>query len=691
MPQVLATALVPVFSNFFLAIGASGLAFGAAVGAIALGASYLLIGGAILLASNLFGGQQQGQNPAAPKPEDGKYNLKAAVPPLVYVLGWNKKAGDYSFLEERGGTAYHITVWAGHSIRGFIQHWLHDEPASVDGAGTVVSPGHFGGRVNIQTRLGLNASTAYAHIVGTFPEIWGGDHRGDGLATVAMTVASASAEDLQKAFPSGMPQHSAEGWGHDRLVDPRTGAAGYSENLAIFRYWHLTHPVGGKLTRADMYDPDWARAANVCDQTVFNRTGGAEPRYHGGMWFRANNDPVQIGRLMDQAAELVIYERPDGLVGVHAGEYVEPDVRLTANDLVSVGFDPNKRRGTNVLAVRGRYTDPAKGFNTADAAIYGIPYPSDDERTKGVENQAVQRHNHISRLQKIAYIRANAPRVRLVAHYEPAKKVPYRRFIRVHYPPRMTEAVVEITGRPTLSLRNLTYEFEGIIIPGAALYLFNAATEEGRPGENVTPVQRQDVPAPTGLNVVIKTETVAGGQQASYAEASVNLQNASFQYELQYQQGTDGPLQSIMGESGQLVQRTGYLATGTQYRFRMRTWSAGTSSNWTGWVMRTITGDTTPPAVPTDLVANLSGTEFQITWRTPNSANFAASRLWRAEGATAVFADAADITGQIFSGPTQDIMVGDSPADGTWRYWVTAENAGGYRSAPSGPVTVTKP
>jgi hypothetical protein len=146
-----------------------------------------------------------------------------------------------------------------------------------------------------------------------------------------------------------------------------------------------------------------------------------------------------------------------------------------------------------------------------------------------------------------------------------------------------------------------------------------------------------------------------------------------------------------MGDAGQLVLRTNSLATGTDYRFRARTWSAGTPSLWTGWVMRTITGDTTPPSVPTDLAANLVAGEFQITWRTPNSANFAASRLWRGAGSGATFESATDITGQIFSGPTQDIMVGDTPADGTWRYWVTAESSGGYRSAPTGPVTVTKP
>jgi hypothetical protein len=627
MPQALATALVPLISNFMLSIGATSLAFGAAVGAIALGASYLLIGGALLLANNLLSGQMQ--RPDAPKPEDGKYNLKTSVPPLVYVLGKVKKAGDYAFLEERNGIAYHITVWAAHPIRQFVSHWLHDEPVTIDGGGLVYLPDHFaGGNVNIQTRLGAPASTVYTDVRDAFPTIWNEDHRGDGLSSVMMWVKSVPAEDLQRVYPSGMPQHQAIGEGHSQLVDPRTGLAGYSENLAVFRYWHLTHPVGGKLVRDDMYDPDWANAANVCDQVVVNRAGGSEPRYHGGMWFRANNDPVQIGRLMDQAAELVIYERPDGRVGVHAGEYVEPDVRLTADDLLSVRFDPNRRRSTNVIAVRGRYTDIEKGFNTADAAIYGIPYPTEDERTKTVENQAVQRHNHMARLQKIAYIRANAERVTLVAHYERAKKVPYRRFIKVHYPPRMTESVVEIIGRPSLSLRNLTYEFEGVVIPGDALYLFNAATEEGEPGANVLPVERQNVPVPSGFDITILQEEVGGGSTAAFASASFVFQNASFQYEIEWQPTSGGAVQQVLGVAGALTVRSAYLADGVQYRFRARTWSAGTPSNWTGYEIRTATADPISPGIVTGVSGAGGSGQVTFNWTAPNSSNYVGSRLY---------------------------------------------------------------
>lgn len=686
MPQALATALVPLLSNFFVAVGLPGLAFGAAVGAVALGASYLLIGGALLLANSLFSGQQQ--RPDAPKPEDGKYNLKTSVPPLVYVLGKVKKAGDYVFLEETGGNAYHITVLAAHSIKGYVAHWLHDEQVGLSINGYVVSPTHFGARVRIDTRTGADAAVPYAMITSQFPTIWGAQHRGDGLATVAMEVQSVSAEDLQATFPAGMPQHSAIMEGHNRLTDPRSGSVSYSENIAVFRYWHLTHPVGGKLTRAEMYDPDWANAANVCDQTIVNRAGANEPRYHGGLWFRANNDPVQVGRLMDQAAELVIYERADGLVGVHAGEFVEPDVRLTADDLLSVRFDPNRRRATNVLAVRGRYTDTQKGYNTADAAIYGIPYPTEDERTKTVDNQLVQRHNHMARLQKIAYIRANAERVTLVAHYERAKKVPYRRFIRVHYPPRMTESVIEVIGRPTLSLRNLTYEFEGIIIPGAALYLFNAATEEGVPGANVLPVGRQDVPVPAGFDVTIQQEEVGGGSTAAFALSTFTFQNANFQYELEWQPTSGGAVQQVLGTAGATEVRSAYLADGVEYRFRARTWSVGTPSAWTSYITRTATADPVAPGPVTGVTGVGGAGQVTFNWTAPNSSNYVGARLYLN---TINSMTGATLVGIEYGAPNAaDSRTINSVPAGTVYGFVVAVNGSGVQAAPvaTGAMTV---
>lgn len=687
MPQALIGYITPYVASFLFGIGGNALAV-AATYAVASALVYGALAGAGYLISAAFAPEK----PGAPKPEDGKYNLKQSVPPLVYVLGRVKKAGDYVLLEEKGGYAYHVTVWAAHHIKGFVQHYLHDEAVTVSPGGFVTSPTHFSyagiSKVQITTRRGENAETAYADVVSAFPAIWTSAHRGDGLASALMRVASVQSEALQGVFPYGMPQHSAIGEGHDELIDPRTGLPGYSENLSIHRYWHLTHPVGGKLTRDDMYDPDWAHAADISDQTVTNRTGGTEPRYHGGFWFRANNTPVQIGQIMDQGAEMVLYERADGKVGVHAGEFVAPDIRLTANDLIRVNYDANKRAGSNVLAVRGRYTDPEKGYNTADAAIYGLPYPSDDERTKTVENQAVQRHNHIARMQKLAYIRANAPRVKLLAHYEAARNVPYRRFVTVHYPPKMTEAIVEITGRPTLSLRNLTYEFEGIVVP-ASLYNFVAASEEGVPGANVVPVVRQDVPAPEDFAVTIQTEVVSGGSTAAFAEATFTHQDDTFQYELQWIATSGGTTQTAMGDAGADTVRSLYLADGVEYSFRARTWSVGTSSEWTEYQTLTATSDPVAPDVVTGEGAAGGVGEATLTWTAPNSSNYFGARLYLNTSNT--FTGATLVAVEYGAAGAADSHVVTGLSAGTLYGFIAAINSSGVAAAPvaTGAITVT--
>ncbi|SHE68379.1 hypothetical protein SAMN02745157_0705 [Kaistia soli DSM 19436] len=669
MPPALGFALftlgAPLGLVNFVTIG-----FGATV-LNALGAAALGIG-ASLVSSYL-------NKNSTPKAEDGKYNLKQNVPPLCRIYGRVKKGGDYVLLEEAGGFAYHIIVHAGHRVEAYVEHWLHDDLVTHDGAGIVTDPAHYYPYVGINDQLGYDVSTAYSQVVAAFPDIWTDDHRGDGLASIVMTCGSPSSEDLQTVYPNNMPVHTAVIDGA-LIYDPRDGVTRFSSNLALIRADHLRHPSGGaKLGMDDLYWPDWQTAANICDEWVTNREGGSVRRYHGGLWYRYSNDQVEVGRLIDQAAELVIYERPDGKIGVHAGHYVEPDIRLTANDIISHQFDANRRRASNVVAVRGRYTDPSQGFNTVDAAIYGIPYATDEtERTRTFDNQVVQDHNHSARLQKITYIRANAPRVSFTAHYEAARNVPYRRFVRVHLPPTMVEAVVEITGRPKLSLVNLTYSFEGIVVP-ASLYDFDAATEEGVPGGSITPVAPGGTPVPTGFAVTIETAALSGGQQAAYALATWDHVSDILRYELTWQLTSGGAITSAVSASGEDEVRTSYLADGSEYEFRLRAWSpGGGKSDWTSYVIRTATADPTAPPVPAAVSSDDGAGSAVLHWTTPNSTNFASTLIYRNavnDFATATLVDA------IYSGPSLVRSYADAPAAGTYYYWLTSANFSGVESA----------
>lgn len=592
MPQLIATALTPLLSNLFLAIGATGLAFGAPLAAVALGVGYIVFSAGLMLVSSLF--QQTTATAATPPPvpENGRSNLQQNVPPLEYALGRVKKGGNYAFFEETGGTAYDIIVDAAHRIEGYVAHYLYDELITLDGSGNVPVPPHFNGYVTVKTRLGLNAETAYAEAVAAFPSIWTADHRGDGLATRMIISEPASADDFRTVYPQGpetMRRATAiidGGW----LLDPRLNHDPYdpdswsfSTNLALMQLWHLIHPVGAKVDYDDdIYAPDWAHAADVADQQVLDRNGSPLARYHGGYWFTAANDPVAIGKIFSEATDNLVYERSDGRIGVHAGEYVEPDVRLTTADLKSVYVDFNDRVTSQILAVRGRYTEPTKGFATVDAGIYGDPYEDSTERTKTVANPAVQHNNHSARLQVLAYERSRAPRVKIVAHYEPARRIPYQRFFKVHCPEEgLDEAVIELSGRPKLSLRQLHYEIEGVVW-SRNFYDFDAAQQEGAPGSSVTPVVREDITVPEGFAISIVED--GGGLRA---EAGFDLQSGAFAYEVQWQPTAGGLAQSVKGIGGAIIVRTDLLAEGTEYRFRARTWSAEAYSDWTDYEIET--------------------------------------------------------------------------------------------------------
>ncbi|MBY3263880.1 hypothetical protein HFO15_19840 [Rhizobium laguerreae] len=664
-----------------------------------IGANALYLGTAALLYGGLAAGatllsRALTPRPSVPKPEDGTYNLKQSVPSLPIVLGRVKKAGDYVFLEEKNGIAYHILVHAGHRIQGYFKHYLHDEAVTLDGSGNVVSPGHFNddgnAYVQITSRVGLPAETAYSDIVSAFSSIWSSSHRGDGLASVRLRCYTAPSKDYLKVYPNQMPEHSAVMDGM-LLYDPRTATTAFTKNLAIMRLWHLTSPYGGKLSLDDMYLPDWINAANVCDQSVTNKTGGTESRYYGGMWFRANSDPIEVGKTLDQAAELVVYERADGLIGVHAGEYVAPTITLTRDKIISFGLNANVDPATTVLAVRGRFTDPSDLYNTNDAAIYGNPYVGEDtERTSTVDNVAVQSHNHIQRLQKLAYIRRNGARVSVTAHYDPDNDVAYHRFVRIQYAPKLSDAVIEITSKVTVSLRDMTVAFSGIVVP-SGLYDFNATTEEGDPGSSIIIIPPSSAPVPINFDVVIQTEVVSGGSSAAYALATWDSVSASLTYELEWEKtsGSTGP-QSVVSTAGETQVRSGYLADGTQYKFRLRTWSGGASSDWTDYEIRTSTADSNPPGVVTGVSATGGSGQVTFNWTAPNSANYAAARCYWNTSNT--FVGATYVAPPEYGSPSSaDSRVITGLAAGIKYGFIEAINASGVAATPqaTGAFTVT--
>ena len=649
---------------------------------------------------------QRQQQSNLPPPPNGTVNERQAVPPLRVICGRVRTGGDYATEEEKGGTAYHLLIHAAHRIEGYVQHWLHDEIVTLGEDGTVTAPAHFGDRVTITTRLGLAAETAWAELVSALPSIWTIDHRLDGLSQVRMICRGTDAQSFSTTYPQGMPSHTAlidGAWLYDPRTnqdpdDPETWA--FSRNLALIRLHHLTHPAGGRLKLSDMFLPDWRIAADVADETVINRDEEEEPRYSGGVTWKYRGDgqdAVTVGAKIDEAGEMVIYSRGDGLVGVHAGRLETPTVRLDETVIVSISYDTRQSMASTVLATRGRFTDPRNAWTLSDAAIYGDPYSGDStQRTATVDNDVVQSHNHVQRLQKIRFIRANAAKVDIKVQYlEETADVLGARFVTVHYPPYgMDEAIVEILNGAELSMApdDFTISFSGIVVP-PDLYAFDAATEEGIPGGMVGPIEATGVPVPTGFTIALRSESMASGATFSYVAATWAHFDDTFTHELQYRVSDDSrPPQSVSSNPGEDEVRTPSLEAGVVHKLRLRAWSAGAPSPWTDWLTTAedATGtDPAPPDPPTGLTLEAVPSDgFIARWTNPANANLDNVVLYIA--ASGGF-DLAWVEYVDRSGPSAGAswhVHGAVLSIASYNVWVRAFNGAGTGSTLVGPVSI---
>ena len=140
--------------------------------------------------------------------------------------------------------------------------------------------------------------------------------------------------------------------------------------------------------------------------------------------------------------------------------------------------------------------------------------------------------------------------------------------------------------------------------------------------------------------------------------------------------------------------RSAYLADGVEYKFRLRAWSAGKSSAWTDYAVRTATADPTPPAVATGVsaigVSEIGGAgQIAFAWTAPNSPNYAATRIYT--NSTNTFVGATLRATECGTPSSADSRTVTGLTAGTYYGFVEAINASGIAATAvaTGARTVT--
>lgn len=658
--------------------------------------------------------------PDAPKPEQVKASKKQPRPPRVSGSGRARLGMAYVLFEASANVSYDVGALHDGITQGPTgRFWLHDDEAFIDGSGWVIG---FGGKrytpqhVKILTRRGLATETAYSEVVAGVPGAWTNDHRGDGVASLALICNHADLKYQTEDFPNGLPIPTAE-WDMSLVYDPRDPAQDWAEpstwsytgpsggqgrNPALCLLWYLCFAEGGpRLDFARRVLPVisyWINAANVCDEAVTLKAGGTEPRYRmGGAWTWDASVSSIVKNYIDTFDGWL---QPDGngRLILYAGKYYAPgpdDVIRTATRYLLRRF-ANDEDSVNELEIS--FTSPDHDYNSVTTDSWR---DETDILRRGVVRSLplaldwVQANGQARRLAKRRMSQSNATASGTITTYLDGLDLLGKRYLRIALPeevPTLRDIIVEVT-EAEIDMAGLAVTFTWRRAD-ELIDSWNPATEEGDGVDVTNRVPPVYAPVPTITDVVPFYEDVAGGS------AGVRLQVITDQpvspdllYATRWRRvggvsyDVGSPQEEIAITGGSYV-TTSFVPVDAMLQVQIAAVSA--SGSYTDW-SDTFTVDTSTaniaPATPTDLAVAGGVGSAMVSWRNPNSLNLDHLILYR--GTTNVFGASAPVGSPIVGGVGEVMGVTDTVAPGLYYWWIQAFNANGDGSGPAGPVSAT--
>lgn len=623
--------------------------------------------------------------------------------PRIRAYGRNLLGGTRAFFEAQSGHLHQIVVAHHGAVDGLTRIWVDGEPVAT---GATPPGADAGGRVNrylaVLFRNGAGDGGNYAGVFAgdglgwkdlheAFPTIWTPQHRLRGQATFYAVFGDPADEDLQKYFPKG-PHTQVQVEIRASLVRNMLGELVYSENAALCIRDYLTHADGWRIPAASIDNDSFGRFAQICGQAVPLLAGGTEPRYRISGHYALDDAPKDVTGRMLAACDGQVYQTPEGSVGILGGAWSEPDVTITADDILELsiedGFDPF----TDFNVLKGSFVSPVHSYqptevpdlrDAADLAAQG-------ERVEQIEIDMCPSGSQMQRLMRIMW----AKRRRAITGMMTTNLVGLKaRFpkgdgihtIRVRAPEFGVDGVFEVTS----------HSFD---VPGGQCRIGIASLDNPYPWdlsmERQIPTATGDLPRPVhvtpppeGASLTQVPVRISGDTWGGKLRLTVNsIARNDLRLEAQVAVGNvaadaGGAVQWTAMSGDRFAAETGILQNEQTYTVRYR-WRGHGAWQKAGTV--TVVANPNVPASPTAF-ARVGATGAQFQWRNPAD-NFWKARLFRSTGTTftgaSFVADVAGLAGQVAAHT-------DAPDAGTWRYWVVALNGSSVASPPVGPITVT--
>lgn len=674
----LTTALIGIGINAAIA----GVAANLVIGAVLLGASYLLT-----------------PRPPVMSTPQAQAVLNQSIAPRIRGYGYALLGGTRAFYDSSGGTLYQVVMMHSGEIDGIEYYKIGDIIASLAGNGVAVNDvfttkaapgggaqpvGGPGGaattyyHITIRGHLGSPDQTVDALMDGAW-EMWTSAHRLRGIAYFVASFTSPGQESFQKVFPEAHNTPVRALCRLSRVWDPRNDTTAFSENASLAILDYLTHPDGFRKTRANCDLDSFAAFANLCDENVALAGGGTEKRYRLSGVYSLNDEPEDILRKMRATCDAELYQNAAGKIAIRGGKWEAPTVTITERDILGHTMEQGNNKFAAFNELKITYTSPAHDYQTMEATTWA-DLADQDERgpiPSNLDLDFVPSPSQARRLAKIHVSKANPRWKGRIKTNLMGLDALGERTIRVVLPELEIDEAFYVAGfsiAPDLT----SVEIEVMSISEAA-YAWDPATEEGQnpaAPQNTTP----DLTFPVPQNLTLTNP--APGRIDALVDP---IDRTDLFLQVQIRAGAGAIWQEMtIGEIYNSGVATG-LAEGVYVARARWVGAQNAASDWS-FPYPEIDTETAVPS-PIDLMADVDGADVEISWRNPNYPTFSRARVWRSAGADP-FSSAVEINMQ-YGSPNSVYYFMDTPSVGTWRYWVTAVGATGATSTPAGPVSVT--
>ncbi|MFN3834644.1 MAG: hypothetical protein ACK4NO_01950 [Glycocaulis sp.] len=684
--------IIPFFSGLIASIGATATTAAVAQalgGAALLGfkAGTFLFGtflGQLILSVGLSAIAQALQpRPNIPSPSDRMVNFAQPISPMEWAFGLVRKGGPYALTSFQGDRRHYAVLLCAHSIDGLEQWYLDQRPVeTVENGDVLTDP--YGSALNLRLRRGQSGQVADSILVNAIPE-WTTNHDMAGLAYVAAFAKRVKDKDFADVYgnsPATGPTIAPAFRAADTVYDPRTDSYGWSNNAVLIFAWIVQNVLRGEV--------DWneiAEEADIADQLVQNRAGGLQRKWTLNGVFDDRTEVAEILKQVIAGCDAYVYERPDGTLGFKVGRYIEPTITLTEHDFYSLQVSERSWGPQPPTEWVARYVEPDYDWNEA---VTGVWVEDEDAREVRRDpalylidshNQAVRAIKRIARVERAQY----SVQGELTAiGYELLGGASGRahRFVRVQT--YGFDFVMEI-GRISRGEQLGVLRIEGTSVRPED-FQFNAATEEPERPPRQKVKNDNTVAPPDGL----AAEALDGGS----IRWSWNAQPDNLTQALRFRQVGAGEWQPAIaiGEGETSITTIGHT-DGEFYEAQLRNLTAASRpSVWVGPVSVQAVVNSTPPEALQEFEVTAIGSDVAISFQTPNDPNYAATRIYRADYATAYsgpydIADASLIA--TIYGPPNASQGADNTglADGNYAFWAAPINASGIEGPLSGPET----